>query len=46
MAKAGPKNTAPAFRSLEAELANLHRPHDYTTKKGAKKAEARIKKRQ
>jgi hypothetical protein len=40
MAKAKPKNSAAAFRSLEAELADLYRDEHQTTEEAAAKAEA------
>jgi len=44
VAKAKPKNSAAAFRSLEAELADLGRDEHQTTKEATAKAEARIAK--
>ena len=40
MAQAKPKNSAAAFRSLEAELSDLYRDVHQTTEEAAAKAEA------
>lgn len=44
VAKVNPKNSAAAFRSLEAKFAKLQLPHHHKTKEAAEKAEARVAK--